>query len=266
MKILVFTDAHFGEDSNYEIIGGREHVNIFGSQFPKLIDELKLKFKKYDLIVNLGDSIINKNKDFDIKKYEEFIDMFKEVEVPMIHLFGNHDIQFIPQEILNKFTGEKRNYYSKDIGGIHHIILTAKLKNVIPNIEAHIEFDPYIPTEQIEWLREDIEKTKFPVIVYTHFSLTDKGSKGNYYFESFEENMTLVEGRQDIRKVFEDSKKVLLVLNGHMHFYNKENINGIDYVTLPSICENDGTGNPTKEYLDLSIDEKNQVSENLMKI
>ena len=40
MKILIFTDAHFGEDVNFEIIGGKEHVNVFGSQFPELLKKL----------------------------------------------------------------------------------------------------------------------------------------------------------------------------------------------------------------------------------
>ena len=73
MKILVFTDVHFGEDINYDIIGGKEYVNVFGSQSPLILRKLKLEFKKYDLVVNLGDSIFNKDKKTDIKRYKKFL-------------------------------------------------------------------------------------------------------------------------------------------------------------------------------------------------
>ena len=147
MKILIFTDAHFGENINYEIIKGKGYVNVFGSQFPELLKKLKPKFKENDLVVNLGDSIFNKDKDADIKRYNEFLNLFRDVKIPVIHLFGNHDTKFVPQEQLNKFIGEKKEYYSKDIGGIHHVILTAK--------SHHMGFDPRILEEQIKWLKEE---------------------------------------------------------------------------------------------------------------
>ena len=127
-------------------------------------------------------------------------------------------------------------------------------------------FDPHVSKEQIDWLKEDIKKTSLPVIVYCHFLLTEQSSKDNYYFGPFEGNMVLVEERKDIRKILEDSKKVLLVLNGHMHFYHKEEINGINYLTAPSVCENNGNEKPAGEYLELLIDENNIVEENLKKI
>jgi DNA repair exonuclease SbcCD nuclease subunit len=258
MKILIFTDAHFGENINYETIGGKDYVNVFGSQFPKLLKKLKPKFKNYDLIVNLGDSIFNKNKNADIKRYKQFLNLFKGVKIPVIHLFGNHDTKFIPQEKLNRFIGERKEYYSKDIRGIHHIILTAE--------SHHMGFNPHISREQIGWLKKDIQKTSLPVIVYTHFLLTEQSSKENYYFSPFKENMILIEERKEIRKILEESKKVLLVLNGHMHFYHKEKINRITYLTLPSICENDKKGKPTEEYLELLIDNKKRVKWKLKKL
>jgi len=249
MKILVFSDAHFGDDINYAIIGGLKYVNVFGSQFPNTFKKLKLEFKKYDLIVNLGDSIADKNKKADIDRYKEFLNFFDDVSTPIIHCFGNHDLKYIPIEQLDSLIKEKQPYYSKDIGGFHHIVLSAK--------SHFMGFNPHLPKVQIDWLKNDLEETKLPVIVYTHFLLDEQSMKDNYYFNIFPRNMVLIEERKEVRDILEKSKKVLIVVNGHTHFHHEQIINGITYLNVPSISENNGAGEPTKEYMEIVIDGNN---------
>lgn len=248
MKILVFSDVHFGDNVNYDIIGGLNYVNVFGSQFPTVIKKLKPEFKKYDLVVNLGDSIFNKDKKTDSIRYKEFLSFFKDVKTPIIHLLGNHDLRFMSRKQLNSFLKQKSSYYSRDIGGIHHVVLSAR--------SHHMGFNPHISKTQIEWLRRDLSKTKLTVVVYTHFLLDEQNMKDNYYFNIFDKNMVLIEERKEVRKILEKSEKVLLVINGHTHFHNQQTINGIIYLNAPSILENNGKGEPTKEYMEIVIDNK----------
>lgn len=248
MKILVFSDAHFGDDINYDIIGGLKYVNAFGSQFPSIIKKLKSEFKKYDLVVNLGDSIFNKSKKDDPIIYKEFLRFFKDVKTPMIHLLGNHDLRFISRKQLNDFLKQEKSYYSKDSVGIHHIVLSAR--------SHHMGFHPHLSKTQIEWLKRDLRKTKLPTVVYTHFLLDEQSIKENYYFNTFKKNMVLIEERKEVRDILEKSKKVLLVVNGHTHFYHQQIIKGIIYLNAPSITENDGKGKPTKKYMEIIIDNK----------
>jgi len=248
MKILVFSDAHFGENINYDIIGGKDYVNAFGSQFPAIIKKLKPEFKKHDLIVNLGDSIFNKNKKADPVRYKEFLGFFKDVKTPIIHALGNHDLRFATRKQINGLLKQKNPFYSKDVGGIHHIVLSAR--------SHHMGFHPHLSRTQIEWLKCDLKRTKLPVVIYTHFLLDEQSMSKNYYFSPFEKNMVLIEERKVIRKILEKSKKVILIVNGHTHFYKQQNIGGIIYLNAPSISENDGKGNPTKKYIEINIDDK----------
>ena len=248
MKILVFTDVHFGEDINYDIIGGKEYVNVFGSQSPPILRKLKLEFKKYDLVVNLGDSIFNKDKKTDIKRYKKFLSFFRDVKTPMFHCFGNHDLKYLTRKQLNNLVGEKQSYYSRNIEGFHHIILSAR--------SHHMGFHPHLSKTQIEWLNRDLDKTKLPVIIYTHFLLDDQSIAQNYYFNIFEKNMVLIEERREVRKILEKSGKVLLVVNGHTHFHKQQSINGITYLNVVSMLENDGKNQPTKKYTEIIANEK----------
>lgn len=249
MKILVFSDAHFGDDINHAINGGKKYINVFGSQFPDILEKLKPEFKKYDLVVNLGDAIADKNKKADLERYKKFLSFFEDVKTPVIHCIGNHDSRYIPMDQLSDLIKEKQTYYSKDIGGIHHIVMSAK--------SHFMGFNPYLPKAQIDWLKNDLNETKLPVFIYTHFLLDEQSMTDNYYFNIFKVNMVLIKERKEIRKILEKSKKVLLVVNGHTHFYHDDSINGITYLNVQSIAENDGKGNPSKKYMEITTDKKN---------
>jgi hypothetical protein len=53
-----------------------------------------------------------------------------------------------------------------------------------------------------------------------------------------------LQNRKIVREILEKSKKVKAFFSGHIHFYNKEIIKDIEYISIPSFSENDGEGKP----------------------
>jgi len=250
MKILLIADFHYGEDSNFLKHGGADYVNIFGSQFHTYLNTLKPEFKKYDLIVNLGDCIndhsfiyglSSASYGIDLSYFKAFLNAWKDVEQPVFHVLGNHDGEVIPRADFIDLLG-RNTYFSQDLGGIHHVVLDPVWGKY-----------PYaLDDAQIKWLQADLASTQLTTIIYIHTPCDEHDLSDNYYHQ-INPSRYFVAHREALRSIFEASGKVKLVVQGHAHFYANNNINGIKYLTLASFLENDTTNIPTGEYVDLSI-------------
>jgi hypothetical protein len=91
--------------------------------------------------------------------------------------------------------------------------------------------------------------------VYCHYPLDEQSLENNYYFKG-KPHKAFIENREEIRKIFESSKKVLAVFSGHLHFYSQTSINQIKYVTVPAFTENNGQQEPQAECLSVDLKEK----------
>src|SRR5579884_4315035 len=64
-------------------------------------------------------------------------------------------------------------------------------------------------------------------------------------------HIALVKERGELRRIFEESRRVRLVLNGHLHWNHLDVIAGIPYVTVQSLVENldeDAPGRPAAAH------------------
>jgi hypothetical protein len=88
-------------------------------------------------------------------------------------------------------------------------------------------------------VRADLEASELPAIVFTHIPLDNGSMKGNFYFEkAYPQHAAYPESQGEaIRDVIERSGKVILCLNGHAHWNAYHAIDGVHYVTLPSLTE-----------------------------
>ena len=253
MKVLFITDCHYGQDSNFEQHAGPEYVNVFGSQFEQLLRPLKARLAQedFDLVVNLGDCIADdsylhgkneKSYQLDKENFEKFIALWSDVRQPVIHALGNHDGAMIPRSDFEKILGRK-TYYSEDLFGFHHVVLDPVWDSI-----------PFaIDEEQIAWLEHDLNSTQLPTIIYLHTPCDETDLSDNYY-HAVNPARYFSADRARLRTIFEKSGKVFLVVHGHSHFYRNCDINGIKYLTIPSFLENDTTGKPTGEYIEMHID------------
>ena len=255
MKILIITDIHFGENTNYPPHKGGDYVNSFGSEFENFLPKLHSVIAEHDLVMNLGDLIHEVDIERDILNYQKAVS-FLENDKPVKSVSGNHDLNNLSREQLSKIWGTKKLYYSFDFGGYHHVILDG-----IRNSKS----EPHrIDDEQIKWLQSDLENTHLQTLVYCHYPLDDQNLNSNYYFRE-RPDRGVISNKEEVRSVLEQYGNVLAVFNGHLHFYNKEKINNIQYVTVPAFTENDGNNKPMGECLSVSVIEKN-VQYSLIKI
>lgn len=217
------------------------HVDIIHDPMPRLqafLDDCRRQ--DVDFIIQLGDfcypdvfrcicrpenrpSNIQNALDYPapINK-DEIVQAYRNFEKPSFHVLGNHECDLCSkEEALEYYCGEVKPYYSFDMGGFHFIVLdgnfyrTAEGEYVSYCCGNYFDtpFDggslPWLPPEQMEWLRQDLEKTAYPSVVFSHQSLF----KGTGSFHN----------RDELREVFKSAPKgVLLSVNGHEH---------LDYLT-----------------------------------
>jgi len=153
MKIFLITDIHFGEDTNYLHIGGGEYINSFGSQAVKMFESLFPSMKQADLVVNLGDLLHNVDSNHDVENFKKVLSLFPE-GVKVAHVRGNHDMWNISSETFCGLINEKDPYYSFDCENYHHVVLDGKFIGKLAGVSPYL-----IDDQQIEWLKDDLDKT-----------------------------------------------------------------------------------------------------------
>jgi hypothetical protein len=86
---------------------------------------------------------------------------------------------------------------------------------------------PYIPQEEIMWLKQELEDDQYYYVIFSHHSLTNDFKKRG------------ISNRVEIRDILEQrnsvEKKVLLCMNGHDHGDDLKVVNGIPYYTVNSM-------------------------------
>lgn len=255
MKILIITDIHYGEDTNYPEYGGENYINSFGSQFEKYLLPIKTLIKEHDLTINLGDLIKDTDTESDLIQYKKAIELFGK-EKPVKHVLGNHELRTLSRNQIVEMIGEKKPYYSFDLNNYHHIILDS-FRN---SREEQIKIDK----EQLDWLQKDLKNTNLLTLIYCHYALDNQSIDSNYCLKGKPQKV-FIENKEEVRKVFEDSEKVIAVFGGHLHFFHQESINGIKYITAPAFTENDGNNKPKAECLSIGL-EGREITTTVIKI
>ncbi len=244
MKILFVSDIHSGEDTNYPKFGGEDFVNSYGSLFPRFVPDLQRRIREHDLVVNLGDLIHQVDEKTDEKVYKGAVDFLNQ-EKKLKSVIGNHDAVYLSREQLAILIGEKNTYYAFDLGGYRHIVLDG--------FREAWGCPHEIDRKQMEWLQAELKNTDLPVLVYCHYPLDEQNLESSVYFKNCPEE-AFIKNKKEVREILEASKKVIAVFNGHLHLSHQMRIHGIDYVTVPSLTENDGNNMPKGECLSVSVE------------
>ncbi len=195
-----------------------------------------------DFIIETGDFKDQNNPPV----YEKTMQYLKDAENEFskykgdrFHVFGNHDVDSISKDdflsvVENSGMPQGRSYYSFERNGIKCIVLDACFRSDgIPYNKGDFDWkDTLIPDSQLKWLSGQLKNSKFPALVFVHQRLDGPGD-GDYFVNNSEE----------VRKILEDSGKVLAVFQGHYHegAYNK--INNIHYITEKALIEGSGYAN-----------------------
>ena len=156
------------------------------------------------------------------------------------YVLGNHCVFTLTKEEFLGGVSQVKSYYSFDLGGFHCVILDACFRgDGQPYGRKNFEWtDANIPTAEVEWLRADLEAAGGRTIVFAHQRL----DVSNHYG---------VKNAPQVRKVLEDSGKVLAVIQGHSHQSEYREISGIHYCVLTAMIEGSGLANNGYSTMDL---------------
>jgi len=182
-----------------------------------------------DLVVNLGDDIEDESREADLARYGECQAILRTARAPLVNVAGNHDLVTLNREDLNRFWQRRGPlYYAFDAKGWHFVVLHTLEK---PNAEVRL------PDTQMEWLRADLAAARTPTVVLMHHSASEQEVEDSRWWPG-RAHLALVKERVELRRVFEESQRVRVVFNGHLHWNHLDVIAGIPYVTVQSLIEN----------------------------
>lgn len=103
---------------------------------------------------------------------------------------------------------------------------------------------PYLPPEQIQWLREDLARTPYPSVLFSHQRLT--------------RDPVAILNPEPVREVIASAPNgVVLALNGHEHMDNAIQVDGVWFLNVNSMsCMWLDTAFACPERYSKEIDEK----------
>lgn len=165
----------------------------------------------------------------------EYAEEIKESGIPCFFSVGNHNSDTYPIAVVLKFLGLEKGYYSFIFGNVKFIMLDANHIKTSNESEPYCRrnYDkstgdyPYVPIEEIEWLRNEIEDEQFYYVIFSHQSLSNDFMKRG------------ITNREEVRAILDQrnskGKKILFCMNGHDHGDDVKVINGIYYYTLNSV-------------------------------
>ena len=176
--------------------------------------------KELDFIIQLGDFC--RPYDYNLN----FMSIWNSYPGKKYHVIGNHDMDggFSREQVV-KYWNAMGRYYSFDCNGYHLVVLDGNDNDTSPNRPTG--YARFIGKEQLQWLESDLEKTKLPVIVFSHQGLDN--DLGGIYNAT---ESRLVLERANTQAGFQ---KVQLVFSGHHHQDYCNNINGIHYLQINSM-------------------------------
>lgn len=224
LRFAVVTDIHYGFDIN----------NKKGSKAPKLMD----RFVKVangngvDFSVDMGDRVILKTPADDAHYLKQLTHHFNQRSGPHYSINGNHDLKNLSRADNAAILGYSPESQLVDVGDYNLILWS-------PNVNGR-DGDGYLSAwaSHIDWFRDALTRATKPCIVFSHVPLDNSAADDEYieknltnYFPAFYR-----EGK-DIRKMMEDSGKVILCMAGHRHRNQHHEINGIHYITQQSLVQ-----------------------------
>ncbi|UCF97501.1 MAG: metallophosphoesterase [Spirochaetaceae bacterium] len=213
MRIAHISDFHLPTKPGQIVNGARPDANLV-----EAVAVLKKQAPKPDLVVLGGDLLEDGQKG----NYEAIAELFKDVQVPLHTVVGNHDdIKALQKSSLIEKGKDYRGYESFDQDK-HHIILlnSAGTGKSLGNIEE----------EQLIWLSEDLsENHGKPVLIFMHHHPIDSHIP-------WLDKMKLENAEAFWEIVPPYSKNILGVFFSHLHIQISTAVRGVLVASPPAIC------------------------------
>jgi alkaline phosphatase len=207
------------------------------------LSEAAVRFEKekIDFVVELGDLIDAADTvDTEQRYLKEINREFSKIAKDRHYVLGNHCVDTLTKAEFLGGVEQKKSYYSFDRGEFHFVVLDACFRS---------DGEPYgrknstwtdanVPPAELEWLRADLKSTSKKTVVFAHQRLDVTTNFG-------------VKNGAEVRNILEKSGKVLVVLQGHSHQNELNDIGNIHYCTLRAMVEGSGAENNGYSVLEM---------------
>ncbi len=232
-RFALATDSHYALKEDLENKRYSDAL-LKMEEFVKTVNQLSC-----DFVIHLGD-FKDEDLDPDEKSTLHYLEKmefgFSKFNGPRYHCLGNHDLDSITKQqflgrVENSGVDKTTGHYFFDQSSIRFLVLDA---NFDENGKDHFFKKggdwqrPFIPKEQLSWLRDSLEGSPYPSVIFIHHPIYAYVKNGHSYH---------VVNHLQVRSVLEESDRVLAVLNGHMHEEMFHEINGIKYFAMNSMLE-----------------------------
>ncbi len=241
----IFTDTHYADT---DTVGSR----FYRDSLDKLTECIELmNARRVDFLIEIGDF-----KDQDYPAVEERTisylqaveKIFQQFDGPTYHVLGNHDVDSISKtqfltHVKNTGIVPDHSYYSFDFNGLHFVALDANYRSDgVAYDRGNFDWtDTNIPPVELDWLKQDLNASKGPAIVFVHQLLDGTGP-------------VYANNAEEARQILEQSGKVLCVFQGHHHAGSYSYIREIHYYTLKAMVEGPGPENNSYAIVDVRAD------------
>ena len=243
MRVGLVTDMHYADKPH-------AGTRFYRETLSKLSEAAeKFKVSPIDTLVELGDFIdAAEDVETELKYLRAIHKPFIELCADRHHVLGNHCVDTLTKEEFLAAVGQERSYYSFDRHETHFVVLDACFRqDGVSYGRKNFQWtDANIVREELDWLKEDLKRTSYPTVVLVHQRLDKSGSHE-------------IKNSAEVRSVLEASRKVRLVLQGHSHKNELQDINGIHYITLVAMVEGSGVENNGYSILEIMSDESFRI-------
>ncbi len=244
LRIGLLTDLHYADMPP----AGTRHYRETLAKLAEAVE--RFRESKVDLVVELGD-LIDAGDSLDSEKghLRRIAKALAGFSGPRHCVLGNHCVFRLTKPEFLDIVGQKASYYSLDAGGCRLVVLDACFRrDGEPYGRKNFAWaDANIPPAEVEWLRADLAQSRHKTIVFIHQRLDVTPPYG-------------VANAPEVRKILEESGKVLAVFQGHEHRGDTREIHGIRYVTLKAMVEGSGPENNAYAVVDLLPDNTVRVA------
>jgi len=160
---------------------------------------------------------------------DRILSLYRNFGKPAYHTLGNHDCDMCSKaQVLAYYGSDCRPFYSFDSGGFHFVVLDAcyfrengqyisyENGNYFPSTDL-----PYLPPEQLDFLREDLAKAAGPAILFSH--------------QCLKEGRRSIRNADQLREILRTAPRgVILAVNGHEHVDHAEKVDSTWFLNLNS--------------------------------
>ncbi len=239
LRVGLVTDLHYADRPPL----GTRHYR----ETPAKLAEAARRFKQenVDLVVSLGDAIDSADSLEAEKGYLARIAKdFAAMPGQRHFVLGNHCVSALTKPEYLEIVGQKASFHSFDLKDVHFVVLDACFRSDgQPYGRKNFDWaDSNIPAAEVEWLQADLERTVHKTVVFVHQRLDVAPPMG-------------IRNAPVVRKVLQDSGKVLAVLQGHEHKGGYHEIAGLHYLTLAAMVEGSGPDQNAYAVMDLLPDD-----------